>query len=199
MGTVGIFTAIIMSLLTVKIYCFCVKRNWVIKMPEAVPEGVARSFTALIPAFAVAVVVLVINGGFIAFGTDIFKVIAIPFAFVTDIANSWLGLMVIFFLIHALWIVGIHGANIISSFLVPIVLSNLQANANGANIPFAGEFYNSFVFLGGSGGTLGLTLFIAFLARSQQLRILGKASIAPGIFNINEPIIFGLPIVYNHI
>ncbi|WP_386694482.1 PTS cellobiose transporter subunit IIC [Lonepinella sp. MS14435] len=197
MGTVGIFTAIIMSLLTVKIYCFCVKRNWVIKMPEAVPEGVARSFTALIPAFAVAVVVLVINGGFIAFGTDIFKVIAIPFAFVTDIANSWLGLMVIFFLIHALWIVGIHGANIISSFLVPIVLSNLQANANGANIPFAGEFYNSFVFLGGSGGTLGLTLFIAFLARSQQLRILGKASIAPGIFNINEPIIFGLPIVYN--
>ncbi|MDH2926233.1 PTS cellobiose transporter subunit IIC [Lonepinella koalarum] len=197
MGTVGIFTAIIMSLLTVKIYCLCVKRNWVIKMPEAVPEGVARSFTALIPAFAVALVVLIISGTFVALGTDIFKVIAIPFAFVTDIANSWLGLMVIFFLIHALWIVGIHGANIITSFLVPIVLSNLQANANGANIPFAGEFYNSFVFLGGSGGTLGLTLFIAFLARSQQLRILGKASIAPGIFNINEPIIFGLPIVYN--
>ncbi|MDH2926231.1 PTS cellobiose transporter subunit IIC [Lonepinella koalarum] len=197
LGTVGIFTAIIMALLSVKIYCFCVKRNFVIKMPEAVPEGVARSFTALIPAFAVALVVLVINGTFVLLGTDIFKVIAIPFAFVTDIANSWLGLMVILFLIHALWIVGIHGASLIMAFVKPILLINLQANINGEVVPYAGEFNNSFVLLGGSGATLGLTLFIAFLARSQQLRILGKASVAPGIFNINEPIIFGLPIVYN--
>lgn len=197
LGTVGIFAAIVISLLAVKIYCLCVKRNWVIKMPEAVPEGVSRSFTALIPAFTVAFSMLAINGLFIAFDTDIFKVVAIPFGFVVDIANTWGGLLVIFFLIHALWVVGIHGANIISSMLLPVVLANMAANASGANIPFAGEFYNSFVFIGGSGGTLGLTLYIAFLARSQQLRILGKASIAPGLFNINEPIIFGLPIVYN--
>ncbi|XJZ26719.1 PTS cellobiose transporter subunit IIC [Bacillota bacterium Lsc_1132] len=197
LGTTGIFAAIIMGVVAVQLYRLCVKRNWVIKMPEAVPEGVARSFTALIPAFLVAFTVLLINGIFVALGTDIFKVVAVPFSFVTNIANSWLGLMVIYFLIHALWIVGIHGANIISSFLTPIVLANMQANINGANIPFAGEFQNSFVIMGGSGATLGLVIFIAFLAKSQQLKVLGKASLAPGIFNINEPILFGLPIVYN--
>ncbi|MGZ0087415.1 PTS cellobiose transporter subunit IIC [Caldibacillus thermoamylovorans] len=197
LGTTGIFAAIIMAVVAVQLYRLCVKRNWVIKMPEAVPEGVSRSFTALIPAFFVAFVVLIINGILVALGTDIFKVVAVPFSFVVNIANSWLGLIIIYFLIHALWIVGIHGANIISAFTTPIVLANMEANMHGANIPFAGEFQNSFVIMGGSGSTLGLTLFIAFLAKSQQLRILGRASIAPGIFNINEPILFGLPIVYN--
>ena len=197
LGTTGIFTAIIMAVIAVQIYRLCVKKNLIIKMPDSVPEGVARSFTALIPAFVVAVVVLLINGVFVALGTDIFKVIAIPFSFVTELTNSWLGILVIYFLISALWIVGIHGANIISAFLTPIVLANMQMNMQGANIPFAGEFQNSFVIMGGSGATLGLTIFIAFLAKSEQLKVLGRAGIVPSIFNINEPIIFGLPIIYN--
>lgn len=197
LGTTGIFTAIIMAFITVRLYRLCVKKNWVIKMPEAVPEGVSRSFTALIPAFVVAFVVLLINGIFISLGTDIFKLVAIPFGFVVNLTNSWLGILVIYFIIHALWVVGIHGANIIGAFLTPIVLGNMQSNLDGANIPFAGEFQNTFVIMGGSGATLGLCIFIAFLAKSEQLKILGKASIAPGIFNINEPLIFGLPIVYN--
>ncbi|MBP3038499.1 PTS cellobiose transporter subunit IIC [Bacillaceae bacterium Marseille-Q3522] len=197
LGTTGIFTAIIMAVIAVKLYCLCVKRNWVIKMPDTVPPGVSRSFTALIPAFVIAFVVLIINGILVGLGTDIFKMIAIPFGFVTNLANSWLGVCVIYFLMHALWIVGIHGASIISSFLVPIGLANLQANMDGAIIPFAGEFNNLYVVIGGSGATLGLTLFIAFLAKSNQLKILGRASIVPGLFNINEPIIFGMPIVYN--
>lgn len=197
LGTTGMFTAIIMAVVAVKLYHLCVKHNLVIKMPDAVPAGVARSFTALIPAFLVAFVVLVINGAFIALGTDIFKVIAIPFGFVTKIANSWAGLVVIYFLMHALWVVGIHGANIIGAFLTPIVLSNMQANIQGANIPFAGEFQNSFVIIGGSGATLGLTIFVAFLAKSEQLKVLGRAGVVPSIFNINEPMIFGLPIIYN--
>ncbi|GIO24111.1 PTS cellobiose transporter subunit IIC [Oceanobacillus sp. J11TS1] len=197
LGAIGIFAAIIMSVLAVQLYRMCVKKNWIVKMPESVPEGVSRSFTALIPAFLVAFVVLVINGILIALGTDIFKIVAIPFGFVVNITNSWLGILVIYFIVHALWIVGIHGATIVFGFLTPIFLSNLQSNMAGANIPFAGEFNNAFVTVGGSGGTLGLCIFIAFLARSKQLRVLGKASLAPGIFNINEPLIFGLPIVYN--
>ena len=197
LGTTGIFTAIIMAVVAVQIYRFCVKHKLIIKMPESVPEGVSRSFTALIPAFLVAFVVLVINGAFIALGTDIFKVIAVPFKFVSNLTNSWLGIIVIYLLISALWIVGIHGANIIGAFLTPIILSNMQLNIQGANIPFAGEFQNSFVIMGGSGATLGLTIFIAFLARSEQLKVLGRAGIVPSIFNINEPIIFGLPIIYN--
>ncbi|MDO5516258.1 MAG: PTS cellobiose transporter subunit IIC [Clostridium sp.] len=197
LGTTGIFTAIIMAVVAVQLYRLCVKHNLVIKMPDAVPAGVARSFTALIPTFVISFVVLLIDGIFIALGTDIFKVIAVPFSFVTNIANSWGGLLVIYFLIHALWIVGIHGANIISSFLTPIVLSNMQLNMQGANIPFAGEFQNSFVICGGSGATLGLTIFVAFLAKSEQLKVLGRAGVVPSIFNINEPMIFGLPIIYN--
>lgn len=197
LGTTGIFTAIIMSIIAVQIYRLCVKRQWIIKMPEAVPEGVSRSFTALIPAFLVAFVILAFTGILVAFDTDIFKIIAVPFGFVVNLTSSWIGILVIYFLIHALWIVGIHGANIISAFITPIVLSNMQLNIEGANIPFAGEFQNSFVVMGGSGATLGLCVFIAFLAKSEQLRVLGKASLAPGLFNINEPLVFGLPIVYN--
>lgn len=197
LGTSGIFTAIIMAIVAVQLYRLCVKRNWIIKMPEAVPEGVSRSFTALVPAFIIALVVLFINGCLVSLGTDIYKVIAVPFGFVTNLTSSWIGILIIYFLISALWIVGIHGANIISAFLTPIVLTNMQLNMQGANIPFAGEFQNSFVIMGGSGATLGLTLFIAFAAKSEQLKILGRASAVPSIFNINEPIIFGLPIVYN--
>lgn len=197
LGTTGIFTAIIMSIIAVQLYRLCVKRQWIIKMPEAVPEGVSRSFTALIPAFLVAFVILTFTGILVALNTDIFKIIAVPFGFVVYLTSSWIGVLVIYFLIHALWIVGIHGANIIGAFITPIVLTNMQLNIEGANIPFAGEFQNSFVVMGGSGATLGVCIFIAFLAKSEQLKVLGKASLAPGLFNINEPLVFGLPIVYN--
>lgn len=199
LGTSGIFTGILMSVLAVQLYRLCVKRQWVIKMPEAVPEGVSRSFSALIPAFVVAITVILINGAFIFMGTDIYKVIAIPFAFVKDITDSLPGIIVIYFLVHALWLVGIHGANIVMGLVNPILLANMASNVEGGSYAFAGEFTNAYVTLGGSGATLGLTLFIAFFAKSEQLKILGKASIGPALFNINEPIIFGMPVVYNPI
>ena len=197
LGTSGIFTAIIMGVLAVNLYILCVKKNLVIRMPDAVPPGVARSFTALIPALLITFVTLAINGILVALGTDIFKVVSIPFGFVANLTNSWLGMCVILFIIHALWIVGIHGNNIIGAFITPITLINLETNMAGGNIPFAGQFPHSFVIMGGSGATLGLCLYLVFLAKSEQLKILGKASIVPSIFNINEPLIFGIPIVYN--
>ena len=199
LSTSGLFTAILMSVLAVQLYRLCVKRQWVIKMPEAVPEGVSRSFTALIPAFVVAITVIFINGIFIFMGTDIYKVIAIPFGFVTNITNTLPGIIVIYLLVHALWIVGIHGANIVMGLVNPILLTNMAANLNGGDFAFAGEFTNAYVTIGGSGATLGLTLFIAFFAKSEQLKMLGRAAIGPAIFNINEPIIFGMPVVYNPI
>jgi PTS system cellobiose-specific IIC component len=199
LSTSGLFTAILMSVLAVQLYRLCVKRQWVIKMPEAVPEGVSRSFTALIPAFVVAITVIFINGIFIFMGTDIYKVIAIPFGFVTNITNSLPGIIIIYLLVHALWIVGIHGANIVMGLVNPILLTNMSANLDGGSYAFAGEFTNAYVTIGGSGATLGLTLFIAFFAKSEQLKMLGKAAIGPAIFNINEPIIFGMPVVYNPI
>lgn len=197
LGATGIFTAIIVAVVAVQLYRLCVKKNWVVKMPDSVPEGVARSFTALIPAFLVAFTILLINGILIAFGTDIFKLVAIPFGFVVYLTDTWIGILIIYFLVHALWIVGIHGATIVFGFLTPILLSNMQANLEGAVYPLAGEFSNAFVYAGGSGATLGLAIFMAFFAKSQQLRVIGKAAVPPGLFNINEPIIFGLPVVFN--
>jgi cellobiose PTS system EIIC component len=197
LGTSGIFIAIVMAILATQLYFMCVRRNWVVKMPETVPLGVSRSFTALIPTFVIAFTVIILNGILIYFGTDIFDIIGIPFTFVTSLTKSWLGIMVILFLIHALWVVGIHGATIIGAFVTPMMLANLSENVKGAHIPFAGEFNNSLVILGGSGATLLMTFFIAFCAKSSQLKVLGRASTVPAIFNINEPIIFGMPIVYN--
>lgn len=196
-GTTGIFTAIIMAIVTVLIYRMCVRHNWVIKMPESVPEGVSRGFSALIPGFVVAFTVLFINGILVFFGTDIFKVIAIPFSFVSALTNSWLGLMLIYLLTQLLWIVGIHGANIIFAFVNPIAIANMAENAAGGHFAVAGEFSNMYVIAGGSGATLGLCIYIAFMARSEQLKAIGRASIVPALFNINEPLIFGLPIIYN--
>lgn len=197
LGAIGIFTAIIVGYIAINIYKLCVKHNIVIKMPDSVPEGVANSFTALIPAFFVALFILIVNGILIALGTDVFQMIAIPFGFVANIAGSYFGVMVAFFLISTLWLVGIHGATIISSMIIPVALYNMEQNQAGANLPFAGEFYNAFVFMGGSGSTLALILMLSFMSKSKQLRLLGRAALVPGLFNINEPIIFGLPIVYN--
>lgn len=197
LGASGIFAAIIMAILAVQLYKLCVKYNLIIKLPEQVPEGVSKSFSALIPTFVLAFAVFIINGILIGVGLDIFKAIEYPFGFVVNLTDTWLGVLVIVFLMNALWVVGIHGPNIINGFALPVAIVNMQHNIDGANIPYAGEFLNAFIHLGGSGATLGMCLFMLLWSRSQQLKILGKASIVPSIFNINEPIIFGLPVVYN--
>lgn len=197
LSTSGMFTAVLMSILAVQLYKTCIR--WAVKMPDAVPEGVSRSFSALISVAVVAIVVLIINGVFVALGTDIYNVVAIPFGFVKNIANSWIGIVVIYLLVHALWIVGIHGANIVMGLVTPILLANMAENANGAQIAYAGEFTSSYVTMGGSGAMLLACVWLAFAARSSQLKMLGRAAMGPAIFNINEPLIFGLPVVYNPI
>lgn len=202
LGTSGIFTGILMACLATWLYKVCVKRNWTIKLPDAVPTGVSKSFTALIPMFVITFAVLIISACLIMLGYDIYRIIAVPFSFVTHVTNSWYGMIIIYFLIGALWSVGIHGATIITSLTSPIVLANMSANAElmktgGHPLAYAGEFNNCFVTIGGSGATLGLVLLMVFMAKSEQLKVLGKASVAPSIFNINEPIIFGTPMIYN--
>jgi len=197
-GTDGIFTGILVAILAVQLYRLCVSRDWIIKMPEQVPSGVSRAFSGLIPGFVIALVVMTIMGVLAYLGTDIYEMVAIPFGFVSDITGSWIGVVLIFFIIQALWIIGIHGANIIIPLIQPILLGNLALNATqGASEPLAGAFPKMFVEIGGSGATLGLVIYIAFMAKSKQLKTIGKAGLIPSIFNINEPIIFGLPLIFN--
>ena len=196
-GATGIFCAFIIAWFSVRIYALCVQKNIVIKLPDVVPDGVARSFTALVPGFLVAFVCMLIHAVFMAFGTDFYSFIAIPFGFVVNIVGTLPGILLIYFLIHALWLVGIHGATIVTSPLTAIALSNLVVNAEGGTAIWAGEFNNAFVTIGGSGATLGLTILMVTMAKSEQLKAIGKAEIVPAFFNINEPLVFGLPIVYN--
>ena len=196
-AAVGIFTELVIAWLTVQIYRYTVKHNWRIKMPASVPSGVSNSFSALISGFCIAVVVALIELILVTLGTDIFQVLYIPFSFISAIADTWWGFLIIIFLIHFLWWFGIHGATIMSSFYTPIVLANMAANVNGANHFFAGDPMNSFVIIGGSGATLGMAIWLAFGSRSAQLKEIGKVELVPAIFNINEPLLFGLPIVYN--
>ncbi|GHN21051.1 hypothetical protein ME784_15660 [Lactobacillus delbrueckii] len=105
--------------------------------------------------------------------------------------------MIIVFFIHFLWWFGIHGANIMNSFYTPIALANLAANVKGAHNFFAGDPMNAFIILGGSGSTLLIAWWMAGRAKSTQLREIGKVEAVPALFNINEPFLFGLPVVYN--
>lgn len=197
-GAVGIFIGLVVAWLTVQIYRYTIKHNWQIKMPASVPSGVSNSFSALIPAACIAVVVAAINVALVLMGTDLFKVLFVPFSFISNIADTWWGFLIVIFLIHFLWWFGIHGATIISSFYTPIVLANLQANQHGgAYHVFAGDPVNAFINIGGSGATLGVAIWLLLRARSAQLKEIGKVEIVPAIFNINEPLIFGLPVVYN--
>jgi PTS system cellobiose-specific IIC component len=167
-------------------------------MPEGVPDGVSKAFASLIPAIFIAFTMLLINGVLATFHTDLHGLLSKPFEFVKELTGSWLGIVVIMLLIHLLWAVGVHGTAIIkNSFINPILLVSLTENINGGNNIFAGDFTNMYIFLGGAGSTLGLVLLMMFVAKSDQLKILGRAAILPGLFNINEPVIFGAPIVYN--
>lgn len=195
-ASVGIFTAIIVAWLTVQIYRYTVKHNWEIKMPSSVPQGVANAFSAIIPGLCIAIVVLLINLILVFAGTDLFKVLYIPFSWISNIVDTWWGFLLIIFFTHFLWWFGIHGGNIMMSFWLPIALSNMQANVHGAFHFFAGDPINT-MFNGGAGATLGVAIWICFFAKSSQLRALGKVELVPAIFNINEPLLFGLPIVYN--
>ena len=196
-GATGIFTGLIIRTLAVQIYRICVKRGWSIKMPNSVPKGVTDSFTSLIPGFMIAFVVLIIDAVLIICYTDIFNLLYVPFSFVSGLVDTWWGVLIIVFLIHGLWFFGIHGATIITSFTSAFVLANMASNVAGGFHVYAGEFNNAFTTIGGSGATLGAVLYMAFMSKSHQLRELGKVAVVPGIFNINEPLLFGFPIVYN--
>lgn len=202
LGGAGMFTAILTMILAVEILRFCKTKNITIKMPEQVPASVARSFEALIPASFIIIIVWVIR---VMLGFDINDAIMKLFSPLVKIAgNTYLGVLIPTLLITLLWAAGVHGVSVIGSLLRPIWLvlleENMQVVANGGiaqNIGTEG-FYDLFIWIGGSGGTLALCVLF-LLSKSTYLKQVGKFSLVPGLFNINEPMIFGAPIVLNPI
>ncbi len=211
-GGQGMISAILVGLFVGWGYTWFLKRDIRIKLPEQVPTNVANSFTALIPA---AVLTTIALGIYIFFDKVfqttvvewIYTVIQSPMQGVTD---SLGGAMMLGFLVPFLWFFGVHGSTIVGGIMGPILQANSLANTailesgkaltleNGGHI-VTQQFLDQFMTVTGAGMTIGIVLYMVAFAHSAQFKQLGRLSLIPAFFNINEPIIFATPIVMNPI
>lgn len=202
----SLFASIVTGLLTVEIYRFFKERNITIKMPAGVPPEVSNSFVALIPAAFILIffwfIRYILNFNISSF----LSMILMPLKGVL-VGNSLFGGLLTIFLITGFWTLGIHGAAIMAPITRPFwemsIAQNMSefaggASANHLSTIFTEQFLQWFLWIGGAGGTLALVTLFLF-SKSAYLKDLGKLAILPGLFNINEPIIFGAPIVMNPI
>ena len=216
----GMIGAILAGLASGCVYSMFMAKDIRIKMPEGVPDGVAAAFTGLIPAAVICTGAVVIFGICEAIGgvtpiEVIYRFVQTP---LQGLGDSLVGVTIFEALIPILWFFGVHGATVVGSVTQPIGLANqaenaeifnkliaqgvprdqavFQIGAEGGHI-FTEAFCNCFQAISGSGITLGLVIFMTFFAKSAQLKQVGKLGLGCGIFNINEPVLFGTPIVLN--
>lgn len=207
LGSGGLFTAIVLALVSVEIYRIFAKRDWTIKMPETVPTGVSNAFSSILPGFAIIFgwalldrLVQVI--GFGGLHDVVITLIGIP---LTRIGGGLGGTIIAVALTSIIWFLGIHGTDLVGAVMYPIWYAMMDANRAafeaGQAIPniVSYPFLTNFVWIGGGGATLALALLLVFRGKSQQSKAIGKLSIVPSLFNINEPLMFGVPIVLNPI
>ncbi|MBO1580200.1 PTS cellobiose transporter subunit IIC [Bacillus sp. XF8] len=205
MGSQGLFVAMIIALISTEIYRFIIQRKLIIKMPETVPPAVTRSFAALVPGFIVVTVIWILrlileNTSFGSIHNIVGQLLQAP---LSVLGASLFGAVAAVIVVHVLWACGIHGAAIVGGVMSPVWLSLMDQNRiafqAGQDVPntITAQFFDLWIYTGGSGATLALVVAMLLFARSQQLKSLGRLSIAPGIFNINEMVTFGMPIVLN--
>ncbi|MBN2850864.1 MAG: PTS sugar transporter subunit IIC [Erysipelotrichaceae bacterium] len=214
LGAQGIFIALLVGLVGPEIYFAVVKKNWVFKLPDTVPPAVARGFSAIIPGF-----LTVLSFAIVAYCFNKFASMSIFTWFETYLSETFMELgqsiysiVFVSFLIPVFWFFGLHGANILEAFMSPIYGTlgtlNIQMYSQGirevgtaANqlAPWVRGSWDAYVFLGGSGATLPLIAALLMFAKSKDAKEVAKLGLAPGIFMINEPILFGLPVVLNPI
>lgn len=205
MNAKGVLIAILCSIISVEVYRFIIEKKINIKFPQSVPPAIAKSIEPIIPFIVMSVLcqaVNIITEHYI--NNSVSNIIFNFMKYFYNFADSLILIILILLLVHMLWFCGsIHGSNVASSIINPIVLINLTINQNalinGENLTriFAGEFMNSFVYLGGAGATLGLCISM-LMSKNEELKSIGKMSIVPALFNINEPILFGTPIIMNN-
>ena len=208
----GMVGAIVVGLLVGWAYSWFLKKNIRIKMPTGVPEGVSNAFSALIPAAAIITGATVLQGVFsLGLHTtvmeEIYQVIQVPMQGLTD---SLPGAIVMCFLYPFLWVFGVHGSTVVGGIMDGLLQANCLENqaildqglaltvANGGHI-VTKQFVDQFITVTGCGVTIGLVVYMLAFAKSKQLKMLGKLEAVPALFNINEPLLFGIPIVMNPI
>lgn len=201
MGAQGLFTAILCSIFSVEVVRFFYKKNMIIKMPDGVPSSVGKSFSALLPGVLIIVVSFVLKE---IFKLDINSILTWIFSPIGYFGHdTFLSAIVPVFLITIIWLFGVHGMVITTPILYPYWYANLNANTTAiahGNAPvhfMTEQFFQWFVWVGGAGATLSLAILLAFCSKSKFSKTMGAVTLIPAIFNINEPLIFGIPIIMN--
>lgn len=210
-GSQGVITAILTGLMSAYMFCWFMKKDIRIKLPDSVPDGVSKAFSALIPGFFIMLVSTVIFSICrfcfdTTFSELVFKILQKP---LMGFGSSLGGGIILSLLITILFWAGIHGPNVVGGVMSPIwtaaALSNqtilettgeLTAHSEGVYL-LTIQVFDVFIKLGGCGMTIGLLIAAMMAAKSQQMKAISKLSVGCGIFNINEPVIFGLPIAFN--
>ncbi|CAM3143964.1 PTS cellobiose transporter subunit IIC [Leuconostoc gasicomitatum] len=207
LGASGLFAAILIALISTAIFNWFVKRNIQIKMPDGVPPAVSNSFAALIPGAVILIFWGLVYAGFkMTSFENIHQVLQVILGKpLGAFGGSLAGAIIVSFITSLLWFIGIHGGNITGAIMSPIWLAlmgeNLKIYQNNpsATMPHivTQPFMDFFVYMGGGGATLGLVLAIWLIAKSSRYKTLKTLITPPGLFNINEPTMFGIPIVLN--
>ena len=206
MGTKGLLTAFIAAFVTVNVYKVCVKNNVTIRMPEDVPPNISQVFKDLIP-FTVSVVLLyglelLVKG---TLGVTVAESIGTLIAPLFSAADGYLGITLIFGAYAFFWFVGIHGPSIVEPAIAAITYANIDVNLH---LIQAGQHADKVITsgtqmfiatMGGTGATLIVPFLFMWICKSDRNRAIGRASVVPTFFGVNEPILFGAPIVLNPI
>ncbi len=201
-GATSLFTAMLMAIAVTELYRFFVKKKFTIKMPPSVPSNVSASFTALIPMGFIIIIFAIIKiiasiVGFDSIHSIVNSIVAAPF---TAIGTSIWGFQLMLFITLALWGFGIHGNSVVFSLLTPALLVATDANRlafeAGEKLPYI--ITNEFLMFATGVGIWRCIAMLLF-CKSKKIKSLGKIAIVPAFFGINEPTIFGLPVVFNPI
>ena len=204
LGTKGLLTAFLAAFITVNIYNITVKNNVTIRMPEEVPPNISQVFKDIIP-FTLVIVVLygldIVTRNIM--GTNVAESIIKLFEPLFTAADGYLGITIIFGAYALFWFVGIHGPSIVEPAIAAITYANietnfqlLQAGQHADKILTSGT-QMFIVTMGGTGATLVVPFMFMWLSKSKRNKAIGRASVVPTFFGVNEPILFGAPIVLN--
>ena len=206
MGTKGLLTAFIAAFITVNVYKVCVKNNVTIRMPDEVPPNISQVFKDLIP-FTLSVVLLyalelVVKAGLHVTVAESIGTLLAP---LFSAADGYLGITFIFGAYAFFWFIGIHGPSIVEPAIAAITYANAEVNLKliqqgmHADKILTSGTQMFIVTLGGTGATLVVPFMFMWLTKSKRNRAIGRASVVPTFFGVNEPILFGAPIVLNPI
>lgn len=204
LGAKGVFVALITGIVTVKILELFVKKNFTIKMPNGVPSMVMESFSALVPAAVIVLIFALIKLGFANTSYEtannfIYTILQTP---IQSLTGSLPAFLVLILVSQLLWFFGVHGSMTVLPILFPIFLGYLAENTAAVEAgQIAPNVINFGLYdlacLGGCGATIGLVIVMFFFSKSKRYKAFSKLVLPCGLFGVNEPVVFGMPLMLN--